>query len=76
MSAPLVAAPTKPNTKEDQVDQPPPEAAAERPGGSQANGSVQLNLALLILDGDDCVFKIQQYSLCSFRSLRRTSSAL
>jgi hypothetical protein len=61
--APLVAAPTKPNTRQREIRSISllPEAAAERPGGSQANGSVQFNLALLVLDATTASSRSSRY---------------
>ena len=43
-----------------QADERSPEAAAERAGGSQVNGLMQFNLALLVLDSDYGIFEIKQ----------------
>ena len=45
--------------REDQAGERSAEAAADRAAGGQVNGLVQLNLSLLVLDGDYRVFKIQ-----------------
>jgi hypothetical protein len=48
---------------EDQADQGAPETAAQGAGGGKFVHLMQLHLALVVLDGDHCIFEIDEVFL-------------